>query len=96
MKREFLQNFKVGDQSIPEEVIDAILNENSHDIGETKKIFADYDLIKEQLQTAKDRLKSFENVDVNKLQSEIEKLQIIPAVFVIITCLSWKGKTDWL
>ena len=27
MKREFLQNIKVGDQPLPKEVIDSILNE---------------------------------------------------------------------
>ena len=52
MKREFLQNFKVGDQALPKEVIHAILNENSRDIGEAKKQFADYDTIKNQLAEA--------------------------------------------
>ena len=28
MKREFLQNFKVGDQALPKEIIDAIMDEN--------------------------------------------------------------------
>ena len=59
MKTEFLQNFKVGDQSLPKEIIDAILAENGRDIEAAKKPFADYESIKEQLQTAKDGLKAF-------------------------------------
>lgn len=75
MTREFLQNFKVGDQLLPKEIIDAILDENSRDIGEAKKPFGDYDAIKQQLQTAKDGLKAFEGVDVKDLQGQISKLQ---------------------
>lgn len=36
MKREFLQNFKVGDQPLPKEVIDAIMAENGRDIEAAK------------------------------------------------------------
>lgn len=75
MKREFLQNFKVGDQPIPKEVIDEIMAENGRDIEAAKKPFADYDAIKEQLQTAKDGLKAFEGVDVAQLQSKVTELQ---------------------
>lgn len=75
MKREFLENFKVGDQPLPKEVIDAILEENSRDIEAAKKPFADYESIREQLQTAKDGLKAFEGVDVAQLQGEIAKLK---------------------
>ena len=72
MKREFLQNFKVGDQSLPKEVIDAILDEHSRSIGTVK---AENDNLKSQLQTAKDGLKAFEGVDVKELQGQIQKLQ---------------------
>lgn len=75
MKTEFLQNFKVGGQSLPKEVIDAILAENGRDIEAAKKPFADYDAIKDQLKTARDGLKAFEGVDVASLQGEIAKLQ---------------------
>lgn len=74
MNREFLQNFKVGDQPLPKEVIDAIMDENGRDIEAAKKPFADYDAIKEQLQTAREGLKAFEGVDVAKLQGEIAAL----------------------
>jgi len=75
MKREFLQNFKANGQELPKEIIDAIMAENGRDIEAAKKPFADYDSIKEQLQTAKDGLKAFEGVDVAKLQGEITTLQ---------------------
>lgn len=75
MKREFLQNFKVNEQPLPKEIIDEIMAENGRDIESAKKPFADYDSIKEQLQTAKDGLKAFEGVDVAKLQSKVTELQ---------------------
>ena len=36
MKREFLQNFKVGNQALPKNVIDAIMSENGRDIEAAK------------------------------------------------------------
>ena len=44
MKREFLQNIKVGDAALPSEVIDAIMAENGRDVEAAKKPFADYDV----------------------------------------------------
>ena len=75
MKREFLQNFKVGDQPLPKEIMDAIMAENGRDIEAAKKPFADYEDLKRQLQTARDGLKAFEGVDVNDLRGQITKLQ---------------------
>lgn len=75
MKAEFLQNFKVGDEPLPKEVIDAILAENDRDVAEAVKPFADYESIKTQLQTATDGLKAFEGVDVKDLQGQIATLQ---------------------
>ena len=75
MKRDFLQNFKVNDQPLPKEIIDEIMAENGRDIEAVKKPFADYDSIKEQLQTAKDGLKAFEGVDIAQLQSKVTELQ---------------------
>ena len=49
MKREFLQEFKVGEQPLPKEVIDAIMAENGRDIQKVKANFADYEDIKTQL-----------------------------------------------
>ena len=72
MKREFLQNFKVGDQPLPKEIIDAILDEHSRSIGAIK---AEKESLATQLQTAKDGLKAFEGVDVKDLQGQITKLQ---------------------
>ena len=57
MKREFLQNLKVGEESLPKEVIDAIMEENGRDITKAKtdavKPYADYDAIKEERDTLK-------------------------------------------
>lgn len=75
MLREFLQNFKVGEQPLPKEIVDAIMDENGRDIEAAKKPFADYDSLKTQLQTAKNGLKAFEGVDVKDLQGQITKLQ---------------------
>ena len=72
MKREFLQNIKVGDQALPKEIIDTILDEHSRSIGTIK---AENDNLRNQLQTAKDGLKAFEGVDVKDLQGQITKLQ---------------------
>ena len=36
MKREFLQELKVGDQPLPKEVIDAIMEENGKDVESAK------------------------------------------------------------
>ena len=49
MKREFLQEFRVGEQSLPKEVIDAIMAENGRDIQKVKANFADYEDVKAEL-----------------------------------------------
>lgn len=74
MKTEFLQNFKVGDQPLPKEIIDAILAENGRDIEAAKKPFADYENLKGQLKTAKEGLAAFKGVNVEDLQSKITAL----------------------
>ena len=90
MKREFLENLKVGDAPLTKELIDTIMQENGRDIEAAKKPYADYDAIKEQLKTAQDGLKAFEGVDVKELQGKITELN---------TQLSdkdkeWQGKLD--
>ena len=49
MKREFLLEFKVNDQPLPKEVIDAIMAENGRDIQKVKANFADYEDMKAEL-----------------------------------------------
>lgn len=90
MERKFLENFKVGDQPLTKEVVDAILAENVRDVEAAKKPFADYEAIKEQLQTARDGLKAFEGVDVAQLQGEVAKLQGQLAS----KDREWQGKLD--
>ena len=75
MKREFLQNLKIGDQVLTKEVIDLIMEENGKDIEAAKKPFADYESVKEQLKTAKESLDAFKDIDVNDLKGQIAKLQ---------------------
>ena len=43
MKRDFLQIFKVGDQPLSKETIDAIMAENGRDIEAATKPFTKYD-----------------------------------------------------
>lgn len=74
MKREFLENLKIGDQALSKDLIDTIMAENGRDIESAKKPFADYEATKEQLKTAQDGLKAFEGVDVKDLQDKIKTL----------------------
>ncbi len=60
MKRDFLQNFKVGDQALPKEIVDAIMAENGRDIEEAKKPFADYETLKSQLSDAQKTIQGFQ------------------------------------
>ncbi len=59
MKREFLQNLKVGEEALPKEVIDAIMAENGRDITAAKeaavKPYADYQTIKEENERLKEQ-----------------------------------------
>ena len=64
MKREFLQNLKVGDQPLSKEVIDAIMAENGRDIEAAKKPYADYDTMKTQLEEAQKTIKGLESQDI--------------------------------
>ena len=65
MKREFLENLKVGDQPLSKEIIEAIMAENGRDIEAAKKPFADYETIKQQLSTAQETIKTFESQDID-------------------------------
>ena len=52
MKREFLQNFRVGEQPLSKEIIDAIMEENGKDINAAKaaaiKPYAGFDAVVEE------------------------------------------------
>lgn len=61
MKREFLENFKVGDQPLPKEIVDAIMAENGRDIEAAKKPFSDYSTIKQQLDEAQKTIQGFQD-----------------------------------
>lgn len=68
MKREFLQNFKMGDQPLTKEIIDAIMAENGRDIEDAKKPFADYETIKNQLGEAQKTIKGFQDQDIDGIK----------------------------
>ena len=53
MKKDFLKNLKVGDQALPDEVVDAILAENTRDVEAAKEPIADYQTIKGENQRLK-------------------------------------------
>ena len=59
MKREFLQNLKVGEEALPKEIIDAIMDENGKDITKAKadavKPYSDYEDIKKERDTLKEQ-----------------------------------------
>ncbi len=65
MERKFLENFKVGDQPLTREIIDAIMAENGADIEAAKRPFADYDTVKGQLAAAQETIKGFESQDID-------------------------------
>lgn len=73
MKRDFLQNFKVGDQTLPKEVIDAIMDENGRDIEAAKKPFADYDDLKTRLEEAGKTIEGFKGMDVDAIRKEADE-----------------------
>ena len=70
MKREFLQNLKVGDVPLSKEVIDAIMEENGRDINGAKaaavKPYADYD----DLKMENDRLKELQELTMGKTAAQ--------------------------
>ena len=72
MKREFLQNIKVGDQPLPKEVIDAILDEHSRSIGAIKAEKDRADALKSDADLAKDLQAKLDAIEAEKL-SDVEK-----------------------
>lgn len=68
MKREFLQNFKIGDQPLSKEIIDEIMAENGRDIEAAKKPFADYDTIKSQLDEAQKTISGSQGQDIETIK----------------------------
>lgn len=73
MKREFLQNIKVGDAALPKEIIDLIMEENGKDIEAVKAKFADYDSIKEQLTEANKQIEGFKGMDIDGVRKAAEE-----------------------
>ena len=82
MKRDFISNLLKGkliEGTDEKAIIDAIIDENSGDIGRAK---GDLERVKEQVEALKgqlnerdSQLEELKKVDVDKLNSEIERLQ---------------------
>lgn len=73
MKREFLQNIKVGDAALPKEIIDLIMEENGKDIEAVKSKYADYDSVKEQLTKANKQIEGFKGMDIDGVRKAAEE-----------------------
>lgn len=73
MKREFLQNIKVGDQALPKEVIDMILDEHSRGIGAEKAKYADYETLKTQLDEAQKTIKGLQDQDIEGVRKSAKE-----------------------
>ena len=73
MKREFLQNIKIGEQALTKELIDAILDENGRDIDAAKAKFSDYDTIKKQLTDANTAIDGFKAMDVDGIKKAADE-----------------------
>lgn len=73
MKREFLQNFKVGEQALPKEIIDAIMEENDRDVEAAKQPFADYEDVKAQLAEASKTIEGFKGMDIDAIRREADE-----------------------
>ena len=73
MKREFLQNIKVGDAALPKEIIDLIMEENGKDIEAAKAKFADYDSVKGQLVEANKQIEGFKGMDIDGVRKAAEE-----------------------
>lgn len=93
MKRDFLQNFKVGDQALSKEAIDAIMAENGRDIEAAKAQFADYETIKSQLSEAQKAIQGFQSQgqdmaygsgDENHPGDHRQGRQLHPALFLSV------------
>ena len=68
MEREFLQNFKVGEQPLPDAVIEAILNEHGKGIEREKAKYSDYETIKTQLDEAQKTIQGFQSQDIDGIK----------------------------
>lgn len=91
MHRDFLRNFTVNGQQLPEEVIDAIMAENGRDIEAAKKAYAGGNsgngekmftqeevnrIVSERLTREKEKLQAIDgSKDMEQLRAEITRLQ---------------------
>lgn len=91
MHREFLRNLKVGDQPLPKEIIDLIMDENGKDVaaalkkanagdngGTDGKMFTQEDvnrIVSDRLAKEREKVQNTGSKDMEQLQAEITRLQ---------------------
>ena len=63
----------MGEQELPKEVIDAILDENGRDIEAARKPFADYDDLKARLEEADKTIEGFKGMDIDAIRREADE-----------------------
>lgn len=73
MKRERLQAIRIGDEELPKEVIDLIMEENGRDIEREKAKYQDYDSIKEQLAAANEQIEKFKGMDIDGVRKAADE-----------------------
>lgn len=91
MHRDFLKNLMVGDQPLPKEIIDQIMEENGRDVaaalkkanagdngGSDGKMFTQDDvnrIVSERLAKEREKIQNNGSKDTEQLQAEITRLQ---------------------
>ena len=91
MHRDFLKNLKVGDQPLPKEIIDQIMDENGRDVaaalkkanaggngGADGKMFTQEDvnrIVSERLAKEREKVQNEGSKDTEQLQAEIDRLK---------------------
>ena len=74
MKREFLQSLQ-EDQPLSKAVIDAIMAENGKDIQATRALFADYEGLKQELESARQTIAQLEEGNQKALEEKARQVE---------------------
>lgn len=77
MNREELSKIKVGENELPKEVIDLLMDMNGKSINELKKelekVKTEKGGLETQLAEANQKIESFKDIDVDKIKAEIDE-----------------------
>ena len=75
MKREFLLSLQVDGGTLPKEIIDAIMAENGKDIQATRALFADYEGLKQELESARQTIAQLEEGNQKALEEKARQVE---------------------